>query len=110
MGLSLVRLDIVGMHCASCSQLIEKMVSKIPGVESAVVNLANNTATVNFAPERCSLDDILQKISSLGFSATPIPEKRKQFDEQRRERERLQARHDRQLFILFTLLRDGGGR
>lgn len=40
--------DITGMHCASCVRVIEKSLQKVTGVNSAVVNLATNTATVSF--------------------------------------------------------------
>lgn len=37
------------MHCASCVSLIQKKISKIPGVESCSVGLASEKATVVFS-------------------------------------------------------------
>ena len=37
---------IIGMHCASCALTIEKALKKVPGVKSAMVNFAGETATV----------------------------------------------------------------
>lgn len=99
-----VRLYITGMHCASCSALVEKMVKKMPGVNSVAVNLANNSGQVDFDPNQLSLNDILQKIESLGFGAQPIPEKRERFDKERRERERKAAQQEKALFILALVL------
>jgi heavy metal translocating P-type ATPase len=45
-------IDIEGMTCASCVSRVEKALLKVPGVESAAVNLATNRATVSGgAPE-----------------------------------------------------------
>lgn len=99
-----VRLYITGMHCASCSALVEKTIKKMPGVHSVAVNLANNSGQVHFDPAQLSLNDILHKIESLGFGAEPIPEKRERFDKQRREREQKEARRGKALFILALVL------
>ncbi|QYO77859.1 heavy metal translocating P-type ATPase [Devosia salina] len=42
-----VSLDIEGMTCASCVNRVEKALLKVPGVESASVNLATERATVS---------------------------------------------------------------
>ena len=39
-------LPIEGMTCASCVRRVEKCCAKLPGVESAAVNLATEQATV----------------------------------------------------------------
>ncbi len=73
-GLVTVRLDIDGMHCASCSSLIEKVVgTRMEVVDACAVNLANNTGSVRFDPERVSLEQILKTIDDLGYHATAIP-------------------------------------
>jgi copper ion binding protein len=43
-----VELKIGGMTCAACAARVEKGLSKLPGVESASVNLATETATVEY--------------------------------------------------------------
>ncbi len=42
-----ITFPIVGMHCASCAKLIEKSVSKVPGVMSCSVNYGSESAVVN---------------------------------------------------------------
>jgi Cu+-exporting ATPase len=58
-----IRLPIEGMTCASCVARVEKALKKVPGVGSAEVNLATETATVTLAagarPE--SLVEAVQK-------------------------------------------------
>lgn len=41
--------DVKGMHCASCVYVVEKALKSVDGVDNAVVNLANNKATVECA-------------------------------------------------------------
>jgi Cu+-exporting ATPase len=44
-----LRLQIEGMTCASCVMRVEKALGKVPGVSSAQVNLATETAEVQMA-------------------------------------------------------------
>ena len=44
-------LPIEGMTCASCVNRIERFLRKTPGVETASVNLATETATVHYRPD-----------------------------------------------------------
>lgn len=60
---------IKGMHCASCVNVIEKSLKKTPGIKTAVVNLAAETATVNFDPDICSEDQIASAVANVGYQA-----------------------------------------
>jgi len=44
-----LKLDIIGMTCASCSARVEKALNKVPGVLDASVNLATEQATATLA-------------------------------------------------------------
>jgi len=57
---------IVGMHCASCKQLIEKMVGKLPGIDTVNVNYASEVMTVSYDEKIVSLDDIAKAVQSAG--------------------------------------------
>ncbi|HSV36168.1 MAG TPA: heavy metal translocating P-type ATPase [Ramlibacter sp.] len=46
-GEQTVRLGIEGMTCASCVARVEKALKKVPGVDTALVNLATETAEVH---------------------------------------------------------------
>ncbi len=43
-------IGIGGMTCASCVSRVEKALSKVPGVETATVNLATESARIAYAP------------------------------------------------------------
>lgn len=57
---------IIGMHCASCKTLIEKMVSKLNGVRSVNVNYATEKMVVEYDPEKCDMDEIKSAVASAG--------------------------------------------
>lgn len=62
-----VTLDVTGMTCAACSNRVERVLAKMPGVMSASVNLALERATVAYDPEQVSVSDLVQKVHDLGY-------------------------------------------
>ncbi|CAM3916825.1 heavy metal translocating P-type ATPase [Cohnella lubricantis] len=65
-----VELEIGGMTCAACAARIEKGLNRMPGVAMATVNLALETAHVEFAPDGgASLPDVIRKVEQLGYQA-----------------------------------------
>ena len=99
------RIAIEGMHCANCSALIQKMVSRMDGVESCEVNLAANNGEVSFDPNVTSMPDVIRTIGDLGYGATVIPkENRAAFDAQRHAREAAQHAHDLRVFVMSLVL------
>ncbi|MBG9791730.1 ATPase P [Paenibacillus dendritiformis] len=57
--------DIEGMTCAACATRIEKGLKRLPGVDSANVNLAAESARITFTGLRP--EDLLRKIEQLGY-------------------------------------------
>jgi len=47
---ALLDIGIGGMTCASCVSRVEKVLKKVPGVETASVNLATESARIMYAP------------------------------------------------------------
>jgi len=64
------QLSIQGMSCSSCANTIEKKVSKIPGVETASVNLAVEKLSVSYNSEITNLPEIIKTIEDNGYSAS----------------------------------------
>ena len=62
-----VDLPVSGMTCAACARTIERKLSKTPGVERALVNLATNTATVEYTPAKAKVGDFIGAIEDLGY-------------------------------------------
>ncbi|HEY3317959.1 MAG TPA: heavy metal translocating P-type ATPase [Coriobacteriia bacterium] len=65
-----ILLAITGMTCASCQAVIEKTLQKLPGVIDANVNLAIETATVDFDPNMVGPDEIISAVKKAGYGAT----------------------------------------
>jgi P-type Cu+ transporter len=61
-------LKVKGMHCASCSAIITKKVSKLSGVDSINVNFATEKAEVNFDDKKISIKDMNDEIATLGYT------------------------------------------
>lgn len=62
-------LDITGMSCSACSSRIEKVVSKMQGVEQISVNLLTNNAHISFDESIVDEAAIIARIEKLGFGA-----------------------------------------
>jgi len=59
---------IVGMHCASCVNTIEKVLSKTHGVNSASVNFASETALVEFDENVVSPQKLASAVKDSGYN------------------------------------------
>jgi P-type Cu+ transporter len=64
-----LRLNIEGMTCASCVGRVERALLAAPGVVSASVNLATQTAKIQFALGTTSPEDIAAAVTSAGYAA-----------------------------------------
>ena len=64
-----VRFPVEGMTCASCVNRIERYLRKVDGVVEANVNLATESASVRFDPERVQLDGLRAAVEAAGYDA-----------------------------------------
>ena len=62
-----IKLKIEGMHCAGCSNRLEKILNNVDGVESAKVSLEEKSADIKYNEEEVELNTILQEIEDAGF-------------------------------------------
>lgn len=65
-----VELDIDGISCQMCVSKIERKISKLEGVKSIVVNLANSRGKVVYDSEKIKLSEILHIMEKLGYKGT----------------------------------------
>jgi len=61
-----------GMTCASCAMRIEKGLKKVPGVIDAQVNLATERGTVTYNPALTGVEQMVQKVETVGYKATAL--------------------------------------
>ncbi|MGI4739180.1 MAG: heavy metal translocating P-type ATPase [Janthinobacterium lividum] len=59
--------DIEGMTCASCSNFVERALTRTPGVQRAVVNLATEKATVDFLPTQIDRAGLRAAVEEAGY-------------------------------------------
>ncbi len=59
---------VKGMHCASCSAVIEKTFKKIDGVHSAEVNYGTEKAKISFDSSKTNPHLLSKQIEPLGYS------------------------------------------
>ncbi len=62
-------LVISGMHCASCSTIITRALTKVPGVASAVVNSVTEKADVSYDSSSVSVDALISAVKAKGYGA-----------------------------------------
>ena len=67
-----VDLPVSGMTCAACARAIERTLGGTSGVERAHVNLATNTATVEYDPTQTGVREFVSAIEELGYG---VPER-----------------------------------
>ncbi|MBT4352901.1 copper-translocating P-type ATPase [archaeon] len=68
-------LDLTGMHCASCSTLINRALDRVDGVEKANVNLTTNKATVEYDDNKVEIKNLIEAVKKKGYGAKVAAEK-----------------------------------
>ena len=68
-------LHVKGMYCAGCVARVEKVVSKLEGVNRVNINLATETGKVTFDKNKTSISKIIAAINQIGFEATNADER-----------------------------------
>ena len=73
-GEQTLRLKIGDMTCASCVARVERALKQVPGVRSAEVNLATETAEVTVESGAAALPQLIAAVEKAGYRAEAIPE------------------------------------
>ena len=63
------RLKTSGMHCRSCSMLVDMTLGDIAGVEESRTDLASGTTEVRFDPAMVSVEALIAAVRSAGYDA-----------------------------------------
>ncbi|MEB4857268.1 heavy metal translocating P-type ATPase [Priestia megaterium] len=91
---------ITGMTCAACSTRIEKGLNKLEGVTKASVNLALETASVEYSPSQIDPQDITQRVEKLGYGAKLKSEEK---EEEQSYREKEVSKQKGKFWVSFIL-------
>jgi copper chaperone CopZ len=61
-------IPIKGMHCKSCTVLISDVLSELPGVDSATVDLVTKKATITHDQHKISEAQLRKAIEEEGYT------------------------------------------
>ncbi|OKL36702.1 heavy metal translocating P-type ATPase [Domibacillus mangrovi] len=96
--------DITGMTCAACATRIEKGLNKLDGVNKATVNLALESATVEYNPSLIDTQDITKRVEKLGYGAISKENKEDNVDYREKEIKKQQTKLIVSLILSLPLL------
>lgn len=104
-----VQLSIQGMTCASCVGRIEKALKRVPGVESASVNLATEKANIHFTKGTTNADQLRQAVQDAGYKAEVIQPQPKTASEAQHQHHHAeykdhQLKHERRHILIAVIL------
>ena len=99
-NLSYAHFKIKGMTCASCASRIEKVVSKLEGVEEAPVNLAVEDMNVKYDGRKVSIDDIENAVKKAGYEAIYVTEENKE-DSKKESEQKVKKSKNRLIWSLI---------
>ncbi|TWS24146.1 heavy-metal-associated domain-containing protein [Tsukamurella sputi] len=68
-----ITISVTGMHCGSCSLLIDDTLEDLPGVLTSTTSRKMGETTVDLDPTRTTADDVITTITELGYPATLAP-------------------------------------
>jgi len=71
MGEQLV-LKVEGMTCNHCKAAVENAVRQLSGVLAAEVDLSRKTVTVQYEPDRVSVEQMKQAIEEEGYDVVDV--------------------------------------
>ena len=62
-----VTFPILGMTCANCVAAVERGLSRVDGVDAAVVNLSSERASVSYDPRKTGIPALVEQIRQTGY-------------------------------------------
>lgn len=60
--------QVGGMDCGGCAKTIAANLQQLPGITEATVNFASERLNVTYNPQQVSETDIIQRVTSLGYT------------------------------------------
>lgn len=84
-----VTIKIAGMHCAACSNGVERSLKKVAGVDRADVNLASQSALVRYDENQATLEQLEEAVIRMSFSVVHDALGEESTPEQRAEKDAL---------------------
>lgn len=102
MSQSKTTLSLSGMHCTACSTLIERSLSKVPGVSHAAVNFSSEKAIV-IAKEGIDKNVLLNAVKDAGYTAEIIDTSSGDHEKKKRQQEYLEQKNQLLISALLSV-------
>ncbi|PIC62836.1 heavy metal translocating P-type ATPase [Sporosarcina sp. P13] len=96
--------DITGMTCSACAAKIEKRISKMDGVSSAVVNFALETISVEYDDNKVKASDMMTAVKKMGYELMPNQDSDAKIDHKEEEIHKQQRKFIFSLILTIPLL------
>jgi copper chaperone CopZ len=64
-----IKLRVTGMTCGHCRDKVEKALKGVSGVYSAVIDLPDGEAEVDFDDDRLTTDQLVAAVAKAGYGA-----------------------------------------
>lgn len=82
-----ISLSLSGMHCASCANIIERSLKKVPGVKEGNVNFAAEKASILFDETKTNTASLIAAVKAAGYKAEMVDAKDTEFEARKRQGE-----------------------
>ncbi len=67
-----IHLMVEGIHCSACVWLIERCLTKLPGIIDVKVNLSNKRLFIRWDNQQNKISSIIEHLGGIGYTATPF--------------------------------------
>ena len=67
-----IKLKVTGMHCGNCQTKVERALKDISGVYSAIVDLPDGEAEVDFNDDAVTTAQLVAAVAKVGYQATLV--------------------------------------
>lgn len=99
-----VELDIDGISCQVCVNKIEKKVSKLNGVKSVIVNLANSRGKIVYDSDVIKLSEILEVMKKMGYTGSKHEESSENLKDKEKEEHLKREFLEFKIAIIFSVV------
>ncbi|MBF0785123.1 copper-translocating P-type ATPase [Muribacter muris] len=89
-----------GLHCAACVRRVETVIGRLPNVELASVNLADQTA---FVQGNVSADAVIQAVTKIGFGAELLESEQTRREKQQQQTQAMLTHKKRQFSLALAV-------
>ena len=96
-------LTVTGMHCASCSSIIERTLKKQKGIEKVEVNNATERANVSYNESLITPHEMSKAVEPLGYTLSAETEKSAETTGNHVKEEKVRALNSQWLLVLSAL-------